>query len=73
MKVCFKEKQKQKKQHHLELCGFYLSVCKSVFIYPTWNMCNILDTRVVRILLPVVNERTDDNNHNVQDVEAKVP
>lgn len=36
-------------------------------------MCNILDTRVVRILLPVVNERTDDNNHDVQDVEAKVP
>lgn len=36
-------------------------------------MRNILDTRVVRILLPVVNERTDDNNHDVQDVEAKVP
>lgn len=50
-----------------------LCVRVCVYIYPTWNMCNILDTRVVRILLPVVNERTDDNNHDVQDVEAKVP
>lgn len=32
-------KTKTNKQHHLELCGFYLSVCKSVCLYIQPGTC----------------------------------
>lgn len=36
-------------------------------------MSNILDTCVDRMLLPVVDESTDDNSYYIYQIEAQVP
>lgn len=49
-----------------------MEACIFVYVHLTWNMCNILDSCVHRMFLPVVDVRTDDNSEYIDHVEAQV-